>query len=226
MQSPPKAVAQLKAALFDLDGVIVDTARYHFQAWGQIAKDQGIPFDEHTNERLKGVSRMASLDIILEKGARKYSDAEKLALAQLKNDNYVRMIGTLTPADILPGVGAFLAELRGAGVKTAICSASKNAVMILERLGLLPSFDTVVSGNDTTRSKPDPEVFLIAAERFGLGGASCLVFEDAFAGIQGAKAAGMLAVGIGKLEILHNADLVYTGTAQLSLSDIRARLYS
>lgn len=224
--STQQQTKQFKAALFDLDGVIVDTARYHFLAWGQIAKDEGIPFDEHTNERLKGVSRMASLDIILEKGKRPYSDAEKLALAEKKNNNYVEMIGTLKPAEILPGVKAFLTDLRYAGIKTSICSASKNAVMILERLELVPYFDTIVSGNDTTRSKPDPQVFQIAADRFGFSGAECLVFEDAYAGIQGAKAAGMMAVGIGQPEVLTNADLVYTGTALLSLDDIRKKLYA
>jgi beta-phosphoglucomutase len=217
---------QFKAALFDLDGVIVDTARYHFLAWGAIAKELGIPFDEHTNERLKGVSRMASLDIILEQGKRPFSDAEKLALAEKKNNNYVDMIGTLKPEEILPGVKAFLTDLRAAGIKTSICSASKNAVMILERLELVSFFDTIVSGNDTTRSKPDPQVFQIAADRFGFTGNECLVFEDAFAGIEGAKAAGMMAVGIGQPNVLHNADLVYTGTALLSLSDIRQKLYA
>lgn len=224
--STQQQTKQFKAALFDLDGVIVDTARYHFLAWGQIAQQEGIPFDEHVNERLKGVSRMASLDIILEQGKRPYSDAEKLALAEKKNNSYVEMIGTLKPAEILPGVKAFLTDLRYAGIKTSICSASKNAVMILERLQLMPYFDTIVSGNDTTRSKPDPQVFQIAADRFGLAGSECLVFEDAFAGIEGAKAAGMLAVGIGEADVLHNADLVYTGTALLSLDDIRQKLYA
>ena len=218
--------ARLEAALFDLDGVIVDTARYHYLAWKGIADGEGIPFDELVNERLKGVSRMASLELILERGGRAYGSVEKVVLAEIKNSHYVEMIRGLKPDEVLPGICGFLAELRQAGVKTSICSASKNAEMILERLELTPLFDTIVSGNDTSRSKPDPEVFQIAADRFGLPGRACLVFEDAYAGIQGAKAAGMLAVGIGSPEILHNADLVYAGTGELSLGDIRRRLYA
>jgi beta-phosphoglucomutase len=217
---------QLQAVLFDLDGVIVDTAKYHYLAWKMIADQEGIPFDEHINERLKGVSRMASLDVILEKGKRPYSQEEKLKLAQVKNDAYVEMIGKLKPEEILPGVKAFLTALRDAGIKRAICSASKNAVMILDRLELTQFFDTIVSGNDTTRSKPDPEVFTLAAQRFNLPPANCLVVEDAFAGVQGAKAGGMKALGIGEASVLNNADLVYASTALFNLADIKAKLFA
>ena len=217
---------QLQAVLFDLDGVIVDTAKYHYLAWKMIADQEGIPFDEHINERLKGVSRMASLDIILEKGKRTYSDPEKLKLAQVKNDAYVEMIGKLKPEEILPGVKNFLVALRDAGIKRAICSASKNAVMILDRLELTQFFDTIVSGNDTSRSKPDPEVFTMAATRFKLDPAHCLVVEDAFAGVQGAKAGGMQALGIGDAKVLHNADMVYSSTALFNLAEIKAKLFA
>jgi len=217
---------QLQAVLFDLDGVIVDTAKYHYLAWKMIADQEGIPFDEHINERLKGVSRMASLDIILEKGKRVYSEQEKLKLAQVKNDAYVEMIGKLKPEEILPGVKNFLVALRDAGIKRAICSASKNAVMILDRLELTQFFDTIVSGNDTSRSKPDPEVFTMAAERFKLSPANCLVVEDAFAGVQGAKAGGMQALGIGDAKVLHNADMVYSSTALFNLAEIKAKLFA
>jgi len=217
---------QLQAVLFDLDGVIVDTAKYHYLAWKMIADQEGIPFDEHINERLKGVSRMASLDVILEKGKRAYSQDEKLKLAQVKNDAYVEMIGQLKPEEILPGVKAFLVALRDAGIKRAICSASKNAVMILDRLELTQFFDTIVSGNDTSRSKPDPEVFTMAAERFKLSPANCLVVEDAFAGVQGAKAGGMKALGIGQASVLNNADMVYSSTALFNLAEIKAKLFA
>jgi len=217
---------QLQAVLFDLDGVIVDTAKYHYLAWKMIADQEGIPFDEHINERLKGVSRMASLDIILEKGKRVYSEQEKLKLAQVKNDAYVEMIGKLKPEEILPGVKNFLVALRDAGIKRAICSASKNAVMILDRLELTQFFDTIVSGNDTSRSKPDPEVFTMAAERFKLSPANCLVVEDAFAGVQGAKAGGMQALGIGDAKVLNNADMVYSSTGLFNLAEIKAKLFA
>ncbi|HTB21254.1 MAG TPA: beta-phosphoglucomutase [bacterium] len=216
----------LKAVLFDLDGVIVDTARYHYLAWKKIAEEQGIAFDEKANEALKGVSRMASLDLILARGKRDYSPSEKIALADKKNALYVEMIAGLKPEEILPGVKDFLASLKAAGIKRAICSASKNAPMILERLKVAEDFDTVVSGNDTSRSKPDPEVFEMAAKRLGLPHSECLVVEDAYAGIQAAKSAGMKAVGIGEAHVLNIADLVYSSTAQLSLTAILAKLFN
>ena len=214
----------IQAALFDLDGVIVDTAKYHYLAWKQLADELGLPFDEHTNERLKGVSRMASLEIILESSDKHYSQAEKEAMAERKNANYVEMIKKLQPDEVLPGMPKFLKDLRGAGIKTSICSASKNAVMILENLQLIGEFDTIVSGNDTTRSKPDPQVFQIASDRLGIGPDHCVVFEDAFAGVQAAKAAGMRAVGIGSAEVLHNADVVYSETGQVTLDGVKSKL--
>lgn len=206
-----------QAALFDLDGVIVDTAKYHFLAWKSLADDLGLPFDETVNERLKGVSRMASLDVILEKSPKSYSLEEKTAMADKKNAIYVEMIKKLKPEEILEGIPALLADLRAAGIKTAICSASKNADMILTLLGLKPSFDTIVGGNDTSRSKPDPEVFEVAARRLNIPHSECLVFEDALAGVQAAKAAGMKAVGIGDAKHLSIADMVFSGTGQMNL---------
>jgi beta-phosphoglucomutase len=217
---------QFKAALFDLDGVIVDTAKYHFLAWKRIADEEGIPFDESTNERLKGVSRMASLDIILEKGTRPYSAEEKEKLAKVKNDYYVEMIQKLVPDEILPGMTGLLKTLRDKGVKTAICSASKNAEFILDRLKLSDKFDTIVSGNDVSKPKPDPEVFQVAADRLGIGNADCVVFEDAFAGVQAAKTAGMKAVGIGDAGVLSLADIVYPETGRLNMEELVKRLFS
>lgn len=217
---------KLQAALFDLDGVIVDTAKYHYLAWKSLADKLGIGFNTEINERMKGVSRMASLEIILEKSDRKYSPAEKEALAQQKNDEYVEMIKVLKPDEILPGIPAFLDSLRKAGIKTAICSASKNADLILGRLELKPCFDTIVGGNDVSKSKPDPEVFLVAAQRLKIDNVHCLVFEDALAGVQAAKSAGMKAVGIGDASQLKPADLVYANTGLLNLDEIKRKLFS
>jgi len=216
----------IKAALFDLDGVIVDTAKYHYLAWKKLAEELGLPFDEHTNERLKGVSRMASLEIILESSQKQYTQAEKDAMAERKNANYVEMIKGLKPEEVLPGMPKFLKDLRAAGIKTSICSASKNAVMILENLQLIGEFDTIVSGNDTTRSKPDPQVFQIASERLGIGPDHCVVFEDAFAGVEAAKAAKMRAVGIGSDKVLTNADVVYSETGQVTLTSVKEKLHA
>ena len=210
--------ATLKGAIFDLDGVITDTAKYHYQAWKSIADEQGIYFDETINERLKGVSRMASLDIILERAEREYDAGEKAALAQTKNDRYVDMLERLTPEDVLPGIKALVGELRGAGIKTSICSASRNTDKILGKLGIRELFDDVVTGNDTTNSKPHPEGMLLAAEKIGLAPRDCVVIEDAFAGVEAARSAGMRSVGIGDKLDLHNADTVLRCTSHLSLA--------
>jgi beta-phosphoglucomutase len=200
---------ELKAVLFDLDGVIVDTAKYHYIAWKALADRLGIYFDEEINERLKGVSRMASLDIILERSEKEYSGSEKESLATEKNDRYVAMVKQITPAEILPGVVDFLTELKAAGIRSAVCSASKSAGMIIDLLDLNSYFDAVLGGADVTKPKPDPEIFTLARDRFGLTSSECLVVEDAFAGIEAAKTAGMKALGIGDAKILTNADVVY-----------------
>ena len=209
----------LKAVLFDLDGVIVDTAKYHYIAWKQLADKLGIYFDEEINERLKGVSRMASLEIILERSRQKFSDEEKEVLATAKNNRYVAMVENITPAEILPGVMAFLQELKEAGVKSAVCSASKSAGMIIDLLELNGYFDAVLGGADVSRPKPDPEIFTLARDRFGLSSADCLVVEDAFAGIEAAKNAGMKALGIGDKTILTNAVVVYRDMTCFTLND-------
>lgn len=211
----------LNAVLFDLDGVVVDTAKYHYIAWKALADRIGIYFDEAINERLKGVSRRASLDIILERSERHYSEAEKEALATEKNERYIGMVRALVPSDILPGVVLVLEELESAGIKRAVCSASKSAGMIIELLGLHPRFDAVLGGADVSRPKPDPEIFELARDRFGLDSADCLVVEDAYAGIEAAKAAGMKALGIGDAHILTNADAVYRDMTAFGLADMQ-----
>lgn len=200
---------KITAMLFDLDGVIVDTAKYHYLAWKKLADSLGIYFDEVINERLKGVSRMASLDIILEKSTVQYSDKEKEELATRKNNWYTEMITTLTPEDTLPGVVDFLKNLKENKYSTAICSASKSAAYIIEKLQLVEYFDEIVGGNDVTRPKPDPEVFEIAAKRLGAEPWQCIVYEDAYAGVDAAKKAGMHTLGLGNPQILTNADLVF-----------------
>ncbi len=210
----------LKAVLFDLDGVIVDTAKYHYIAWKGLADRLGIFFDEAINERLKGVSRMASLDIILERSEKAYSADEKEALATEKNDAYVVMVKKITPAEILPGVVNFLQELREAGIKSSVCSASKSAGMIIDLLDLNPFFDEVLGGSDITRPKPDPEIFEMARDRLGLISSECLVVEDAFAGIVAAKRAGMKALGMGEESILTNADIVFHDMTYFNLHDV------
>lgn len=186
-----------KAVIFDLDGVLVTTDNCHFLAWNRMAQEEGIPFDRKINDRLRGVSRMESLEIILEKSPRTYTGEEKLALAERKNNYYKELIGTLERDAILPGALAMLDFCRSNGLKTAVGSSSKNTKAILTRLGMTKLFDTVVDGNDIRNSKPAPDVFLCAAEKLGLAPALCLVAEDADAGIAAAKAAGMRVIAVG-----------------------------
>lgn len=186
-----------KAVIFDLDGVLVTTDNCHFLAWNRMAQEEGIPFDRKINDRLRGVSRMESLEIILEKSPRTYTEEEKLALAERKNNYYKELIGTLERDAILPGALAMLDFCRTHRLKTAIGSSSKNTKAILTRLGMTELFDAIADGNDIKRSKPAPDVFLCAAEKLGLAPALCLVAEDADAGIAAAKAAGMRVIAVG-----------------------------
>jgi beta-phosphoglucomutase len=201
----------IEACLFDLDGVVVDTAKYHFIAWKALAEELGFEFTLEDNERLKGVSRMQSLEILLEIGNLKFSEAEKLAMAKKKNALYVSYIEKMTPEETLPGVEKFLQELRTAGMRIALGSASKNAPMILERIQLSGMFDAVVDGNSISEAKPNPEVFLKGAEKLGVLPENCVVFEDAIAGIEAAQNANMYSVGIGDPQTLGFADLVIPG---------------
>ncbi|MEK3966061.1 beta-phosphoglucomutase [Paenibacillus sp. FSL H7-0323] len=205
----------MKGAIFDLDGVIVDTAKYHYLAWASLADELGFKFTEEDNERLKGVSRMRSLDILLEVGGLEFKEAEKLAMAEKKNRLYVEYISRLEESELLPGVKEYLTGLRSRGIGIALGSASKNAEFILNKLNITDLFDAVVDGNKVSLAKPDPEVFLIAAQEIGLQPDECVVFEDAEAGVQAGKAAGMEVVGIGKPEVLKEADLVVKGLYEL-----------
>jgi len=188
---------RIKAVIFDLDGVIVSTDEYHFQAWKQLADSEGIPFDRKDNERLRGVSRMESLEIILEKSSKSYSAAEKQKMAGRKNDIYRGLLIGLSPSDVLPGVASTLHVLRERGLKIAIGSSSRNTLPILRAIGLADVFDAIVDGNHISRSKPDPEVFRLAAQRVGVSPQQCLVVEDANAGVEAALAAGMIVLAVG-----------------------------
>jgi len=208
------------ACIFDLDGVIVDTARYHFLAWKRLTERLGISFTEEDNERLKGVSRMASLEIILELGNMRPDESTKLKYATLKNKWYVDYISKMTPDEILPGCLRFIKELRGANIRVAIGSASKNTPMILKRVGLEELFDAVADGNIVSKAKPDPEVFVKAAEMVGVKPGKCVVFEDAVAGIQAALNAGMMCIGVGSPKILTEAHYVVSGLKEMNLEKL------
>ncbi|MBR4909804.1 MAG: beta-phosphoglucomutase [Clostridia bacterium] len=194
----------MKGAIFDLDGVIVDTAKYHYLAWREIAKELGFDFHKSDNERLKGVSRMASLEILLEVGGIKgLSDNEKANIAEKKNQRYVQMLADLDEDEMLPGAKDYLHKLKGEGVKIALGSASKNSPLILEKLKIADLFDAVVDGNSVQKAKPDPEVFLKAAEALKLKPDECCVFEDSQAGIDAALKGGFHTVAVDKDGVLY-----------------------
>ena len=206
-----------KACLFDLDGVIVDTAVYHFQAWRRLANELGFDFTEHQNEQLKGISRMESLDLILKWGNIILSEEEKIEWAARKNAWYLELVLKMTPNEVLKGVPAFLKSLRANGIKIALGSASKNSRLILEKIKMIEFFDVIIDGNDLTRGKPDPQVFLLGAEAIGCKPADCVVFEDALAGVQAGKAGGMKVIGVGDAKILHEADFVIKGFEEMTV---------
>lgn len=199
-------------AIFDLDGVLVDTAKYHYQAWKNLAEELGFVFTLEQNEALKGVSRMKSLELLLEFGGLNghFTQEEKEQMAEKKNRIYVEAITHLKKEELFDGVLQFFEKLKEKGIKIALGSASKNAPLILERLEISKYFDTIVDGTHVSKAKPDPEVFVRAAENLGIPYQKCIVFEDSTAGIQAAKAAGMKAVGIGEVKNLPMADMVIT----------------
>ena len=212
----------MSAFLFDLDGVLVDTAVFHYQAWRRMANSLGFDFTHEFNETLKGISRMDSLDRILALGAVTLSAEKKLELAAQKNGWYLELVGHMTPDDTLPGALAFLEQTKRAGIKVALGSVSKNAPLILERVGIAHFFDAIIDGSKITHSKPDPEVFLKGATELNVPAAECIVFEDAVAGIEAAKRGGMFAVGIGSPDVLTEADLVVPNLQHLTIAELRA----
>ena len=211
----------IKAVIFDLDGVLVTTDELHYRAWKQLADEENIKgFTRADNIRQRGVSRMASLEVLLEKAENEYSDAEKEILADRKNNIYVKSLESLDKSAVLDGVFEFIAYLKEKGIKTAVGSASKNTPMILEKTGLADKFEAVSCGLDTQKSKPDPEVFLIAADRLDIPYSECLVVEDSDAGIEAAKAGGMYALAVGAAKNNPDADFRAEGLADKNIKTI------
>jgi beta-phosphoglucomutase len=207
----------IKACIFDLDGVIVDTAHYHFVAWQRLAMELGVNLTEKENEKLKGVSRMQSLQIILDMGKITLSKARKESLADRKNEWFVEYIEAMKPNEIFPGVKHLITAIKKKGIKVAVASSSKNAPRVIELLGIAKLFDVVVDGSMILDTKPDPEIFLLSAQKMNIKPANCLVFEDAEAGVEAALRAGMKCVGVGAKDNVGKANLVVSKTSDFQL---------
>lgn len=203
--------------IFDLDGVIVDTAKYHYLAWKKLANSLGFEFTEEQNEMFKGVSRKRCLEILLQIGGISASEEQFNTWMVEKNEDYLAYIAHMDASEILPKVTDVLEYLKKRNIPLALGSASKNAVPILEKVQLKSYFDAIIDGNQVTKAKPDPEVFLIAAKQLGVAPQHCVVFEDAVAGIQAANAAGMVSIGIGEKEVLHEAQYIFKDFTEISL---------
>ncbi len=212
-------MVRIKALLFDLDGVIVSTEKNHFEAWRETASKLGIPFSEHDNEALKGVNRVDSLKQILELGNKTVSSEEFESLLVFKNDMYLDSITTLSKADLLPGVHALLVHAKSIGLKIGLGSSSKNAPMILTRLGITDLFDVIIDGNGVTHPKPNPEVFLNGVKALALAPSDCLVFEDASSGVAAAKAGGFIAIGVGNPLLKGVADVYFNDLTEFRLEE-------
>jgi beta-phosphoglucomutase len=208
----------LRGFIFDLDGVITDTAEYHYRGWKRLADEEGLPFTREDNERLRGVSRRDSLLLIL--NGRTYSEARMQQMMERKNEYYLEFIREIAPRDLLPGARELLEEIRQAGLKTALGSASKNAGEVIERLGIQALFDAIADGYAVERQKPAPDLFLHAAQQLHLTPAECVVVEDAAAGIEAARTGGFHSVGLGPRERLGGADVIYPSLAGIHLGDI------
>jgi beta-phosphoglucomutase len=211
---------RLAAAIFDLDGVLADSAKAHYAAWKRLAIELSIEFDEHHNEALKGVDRMGSLRLILALGGREMSEAEMELLAARKNVYYLEAANRVSPADLLPGARRLIADAKAAGLRCAVASASRNAPLLLDRLGIADEFSFVADAGAVSRPKPAPDIFLACADALGVAPACAVGFEDARAGIAAIKAAGMMAVAIGDAALLGDADLVFASTADVDLERV------
>ncbi len=210
-----------KAFIFDLDGVIVDTAKYHYKAWKKLANDLGFDFTETQNELLKGVSRTKSLEILLDIGKVTLPENEKQKIMSEKNEHYLEFISKMGQEEILEGIYEVLLFLKEQKIPFSLGSASKNARLILEQLDLIDLFDAIVDGNDVIKAKPDPEVFLIAAQKLGIDPQDCIVVEDAIAGVEAANLAGMTCIGIGNKDALFEADYIFNSTTGLTIDLIK-----
>ena len=211
-----------KAFIFDLDGVIVDTARYHFLAWQKLAQELGIEFTPEHNEQLKGVSRVRSLDLILDLGNVTANQEDKNRWLIQKNEEYLSYLKDIDHTEILPGVMPILQFLKEKNQLIALGSASKNARPILEKTGIIDYFNAIVDGNDVTNAKPDPEVFLQAAKLLDVSPENAIVFEDSVAGVQAANIANMMSVGIGDENILHEAKYIFKDFTYMDVSFVEA----
>lgn len=211
----------IQACIFDLDGVIVDTARYHYLAWSRLAQELGITFTLSDNERLKGVSRMESLNILLSLGNKTFNAEQKEELATRKNHWFVEYIEHMNPSEIFPGVLDLLREIKEDGLRLGLASSSKNAPQVIRALNISRLFDAIVDGSMVKKAKPDPEIFLLTANNLGVPAGSSVVFEDAAAGVEAAHAAGMKCVGVGSKEQLYEADALVTRTADFKLAVLK-----
>lgn len=212
----------IKACIFDMDGVIVDTAKYHFKAWARLADTLSIPFTEEQNEQLKGVSRVDSLERILAWGNVVLDNNKKLELMDLKNKWYLDFVAEINPNEMLPGAHAFLLELNEKGIKIALGSSSKNSILILDKLGITDLFESIIDGTKITFGKPHPEVFLRGAAELKLQPTECVVFEDALSGVEAAKAGGFHCIGIGSPEFLSQADAIIANLDGFTLEKMNA----
>ena len=212
---------EIKACIFDLDGVIVDTAKYHYKAWKRLANELGFDLTPEQNEKMKGISRMESLDMLLEIGNQEASRRDKKKLADIKNSWYREYIGEMQPQDLLPGALEFLEELTEEHILIAIGSASRNAPTIVRQVQIGTYLDALIDGSKVKKGKPDPEVFLKAAEEIGAEPEHCVVFEDAQAGIEAARNGGMRVIGVGSDKVLHDADMIIPGLDHINLEKLK-----
>ncbi len=219
LPEPPSAV---RGFIFDLDGVLTDTAEFHYRAWQRLADEAGLPFSRAANEHLRGVSRRESLQLIVQD--RVYSEDQLQAMMARKNQYYLDAIQAIVPADLLPGARPLLEEIKAAGLKTALGSASKNAAEVVDRLGLRPLLDVIADGHSVAQPKPAPDLFVFAAEQLGLPPAVCVVVEDAAAGVTAALAGGFRTVGLGPPERVGAAEVVFPSLAGLPLARLLAAL--
>lgn len=211
----------MKACIFDLDGVLVDTAKYHFVAWKRLANNLGVDFSEHDNEQLKGLSRDASLDYILTKGAINASSSEREVWKELKNNWYLALVNEMPEDEVLPNCKELLANLKSHNIKIALGSASKNAKLILDRVNITKYFDAIIDGTKTSKSKPDPEVFLLGAAALNCKPSECIVFEDAISGVRAANDGGFFTIGIGEPDVLSEAKLVFPNLNDLNYDTLK-----
>ena len=220
----PLNASGIKACLFDLDGVIVDTAKYHFKAWRKMANAIGFDFSEKENEQLKGVSRMDSINLILGWGGITLSEAEKQKWANQKNDWYLEFLQKMDKSEILPGALEFVQDLQQKGIRIALGSSSKNAILALSKVGMLHYFEAIIDGTKTTRSKPDPQVFQMGAVALDCQPSQCIVFEDAESGVAAALAGGFYAIGMGSPDNLGAAHLVLSSLENITIEDIITKI--